>query len=59
MPTDLHLMTASEAARRLRAGTLRPEALMDACLARIAEQEPRVRAFTSFGTRGARSDAVN
>ena len=31
---DLARLTATEAARLIRAGTLRPEALMDACLAR-------------------------
>jgi Asp-tRNA(Asn)/Glu-tRNA(Gln) amidotransferase A subunit family amidase len=39
-------LTASAAARLIAAGTLRPEALMEACLARIAAREPVVRAFT-------------
>ena len=43
--TDLAMLTATEAARRIRDGSLRPEALLEACLARIAEDEPRVQAF--------------
>jgi amidase len=39
-------LTATEAARHIRDGKLRPEALMEACLDRIAEREPAVRAFT-------------
>lgn len=41
-------LTATEAVRRMQAGRLRPEALMEACLARIAEQEGSVRAFAWF-----------
>ena len=43
---DLASLTATEAARLIRAGTLRTAALMEACLARIAAREPDVRAFT-------------
>ena len=43
--TDPALLTATEAARRIKAGTLHPQALLEACLARIADGEPRVRAF--------------
>jgi len=39
-------LTATEAIGQIRAGTLRPEALMEACLARIAAREPQMRAFT-------------
>ena len=44
-PTKL---TATEAARLIRDGRLRPVELMEACLARIAEREPAVRAFAWF-----------
>lgn len=43
---DLARLTATEAARLIRAGTLQPPALLEACLARVAEREPEVRAFT-------------
>jgi amidase len=55
------MLTATEAVRLIRAGRLRPVDLMEACLARIAEREPTVRAFAWFdadaarrGTAGAR-----
>jgi Asp-tRNA(Asn)/Glu-tRNA(Gln) amidotransferase A subunit family amidase len=38
-------LTAKEAGRLIRDGKLRPADLMEACLARIAEREPAVRAF--------------
>jgi Asp-tRNA(Asn)/Glu-tRNA(Gln) amidotransferase A subunit family amidase len=38
-------LTATEAARLIRDGRLRPADLMDSCLARIAEREGAVRAF--------------
>lgn len=41
-PADL---SATEAAARIAAGHLRPEALLEACLDRIAAREPTVRAF--------------
>ena len=41
-PADL---SATEAARRIAAGSLRPEELLEACLERIAAREPVVRAF--------------
>lgn len=43
--TDLALLTATEAVRRLRAGTLSASALMEALLDRIAAREPVLRAF--------------
>ena len=55
---DLARLTATEAARLIRAGTLRPEALMDACLARIAAREPEVRAFTHLDPDQARRSAA-
>ena len=48
MSSDLHELTATKAARRIRAGTLHPVELMLACLARIAESESTVRAFAWF-----------
>ena len=41
-PADL---TATEALRAMRAGRLTPAALLEACLARVAEREPAVRAM--------------
>ncbi|HLY90870.1 MAG TPA: amidase [Acetobacteraceae bacterium] len=41
-------LTATEAAQLIREKKLRPEALMEACLARIAEREASVRAFAWF-----------
>ena len=46
--SDLHQLTATEATRRMRSGRLHPMGLMQACLARIAEREPTVRAFAWF-----------
>ena len=43
--TDLIALTASEAAPRIAAGDLRSEALVGACLARIAELEPGLAAW--------------
>ncbi|MFN8983663.1 MAG: amidase family protein, partial [Alphaproteobacteria bacterium] len=43
--TDIADLTASEAARRIAAGSLTATALAEACLARIAAREPEVRAF--------------
>jgi Asp-tRNA(Asn)/Glu-tRNA(Gln) amidotransferase A subunit family amidase len=48
MSSDLHQLTATEATRRIRAGRLHGTELMQACLARIAEREPTVRAFAWF-----------
>lgn len=44
-PADL---TATAAATRIRNGTLRPEALRESCLDRIAAREPTLRAFAWF-----------
>ncbi len=55
-PTKL---TATEAARLIRAGRLRPIELMEACLARIAEREPAVRAFAWLDADAARRGATN
>jgi Asp-tRNA(Asn)/Glu-tRNA(Gln) amidotransferase A subunit family amidase len=48
MSAELHQLTATEAVRRIRAGRLHPAEHMQACLARIAEREPTVRAFAWF-----------
>lgn len=45
---DPATLTATQARRLIEAGMLRPEALMEACLARIAEREPVVQAFAWF-----------
>ena len=55
-PTKL---TATEAVRLIRAGRLRPMELMEACLARIAEREPAVRAFAWFDADAARRGATD
>ena len=44
-PTALHRLTASDAARRIAAGELTSEALVRACLERIEEREPAIRAW--------------
>jgi Asp-tRNA(Asn)/Glu-tRNA(Gln) amidotransferase A subunit family amidase len=55
---ELWELTATEAARRIHAGTLQAESLMEACLARIAEREPVVRAFAWFDAAAARRAAA-
>lgn len=56
---ELWQLTATEAARRMRAGTLRPETLTEACLGRIAEREPAVRAFAWFDAAAVRRAAAS
>jgi Asp-tRNA(Asn)/Glu-tRNA(Gln) amidotransferase A subunit family amidase len=56
--SDLARLTATDAARRIRDGELRPEALMEACLDRIAQREPAVRAFAHFDPDQARRAAA-
>jgi Asp-tRNA(Asn)/Glu-tRNA(Gln) amidotransferase A subunit family amidase len=51
-------LTATEAARLIREGRLRPADLMESCLARIAEREPSVRAFAWFDAALARQAAA-
>jgi len=46
--TDLHLLSASEAARLIRAGMIRSEELIEACLTRIREVDPEVQAWAFF-----------
>ena len=57
MATDLPDLTATEALHRIRAGKLQPIALMEACLARIADREPVVRAFAWLDPDAARAAA--
>jgi Asp-tRNA(Asn)/Glu-tRNA(Gln) amidotransferase A subunit family amidase len=58
MPDPARL-TATEAARLIRDGTLNPVELMEACLARIAAREPVVRAFVWFDAEAARRGAAS
>jgi Asp-tRNA(Asn)/Glu-tRNA(Gln) amidotransferase A subunit family amidase len=55
---DPSRLTAPEAAHLLRDGRLLPTDLMESCLARIAEREPALRAFTWFDASAARHDAA-
>lgn len=43
--TDLHLLSASEAARLIRDGIISSEQLVEACLTRIRELDPQVQAW--------------
>lgn len=45
-------LTATETAQRIRAGSLSPVAVVDACLARIAEIEPALRAWVHVDREG-------
>ena len=56
---DAANLTATEAGRMIRDGRLRPAELMEACLARIAEREPAVRAFAWFDAEAARQAAAH
>lgn len=56
--TDPAQLTATQAIRAIRAGSLTPADLMEACLARIAEREPSVRAFAWFDPDAARAAAT-
>jgi Asp-tRNA(Asn)/Glu-tRNA(Gln) amidotransferase A subunit family amidase len=58
LPGDLCSLTATRAARLIHDGKLRPEALMDACLDRIVQREPQVRAFAHFDPAQARAAAA-
>src|SRR6266404_3407938 len=46
--TNLHLLSASDAARLIRDGTISSEQLVEACLARIHEVDERVQAWASL-----------
>jgi Asp-tRNA(Asn)/Glu-tRNA(Gln) amidotransferase A subunit family amidase len=55
--SDAARLTATEAARRIRAGRLSAVALMEACLGRIAEREPHIHAFAYLDPEAARRAA--
>ncbi len=44
-PTNLHCLSASEAARLIRDGVIRSEQLVEACLGRVRETEAKVQAW--------------
>ncbi|MEO1282387.1 MAG: amidase [Pseudomonadota bacterium] len=50
-------LTASEATRLIAAGTITSEALVSACLARIAERDPGIRAWAHLDMEKALNDA--
>jgi len=56
--SDPARLSATEAARRIREGKLRPEALMEACLDRIAARDSAVRAFAHLDPAQARAAAA-
>ena len=58
MSDQLHQVTATEAARRIRAGRLHPRELMEACLEQIARRDGVVRAFAWFDAAAARRAAA-
>ncbi|MGH7066833.1 MAG: amidase [Acetobacteraceae bacterium] len=55
---DPSRLTATVATRLIREGKLRPEALTEACLDRIAGREEKVRAFAWFDAAAARRNAA-
>jgi Asp-tRNA(Asn)/Glu-tRNA(Gln) amidotransferase A subunit family amidase len=55
--SDAARLTATEASRQIQAGRLSAVELMDACLARIAEREPRIHAFAHLDAEAARGAA--
>src|SRR5574340_1172562 len=56
-PSDLCSLTAKQAVRLILGGKLNPIDLTDAYLARIAEREPVIRAFSFFDPKYARNQA--
>jgi Asp-tRNA(Asn)/Glu-tRNA(Gln) amidotransferase A subunit family amidase len=56
-PMELIALTATQAVRLIHDGKLRPEALMDAYLDRIATRDPSVKAFAYFDPAAARAAA--
>jgi Asp-tRNA(Asn)/Glu-tRNA(Gln) amidotransferase A subunit family amidase len=59
MPNDPRTLTATQAARLIHDGKLRPEALMDAYLDQIAARDPTTQAFAHFNPAQARKAAAN
>jgi Asp-tRNA(Asn)/Glu-tRNA(Gln) amidotransferase A subunit family amidase len=55
MSNELYRLTATEAARQIEDGTLKPADLMDACLERIAAREPAIHAFAYHDPDAARA----
>jgi Asp-tRNA(Asn)/Glu-tRNA(Gln) amidotransferase A subunit family amidase len=58
-PSDLCTLTAKQAVRLIHDGKLHPEDLTEACLARIAEREPLIKAFAYFDADYARRSAAS
>lgn len=58
-PGDPCHLTATQALALIRADALRPEALMEACLDRIARVEPKLRVFACFDPAQARAAAAS
>jgi Asp-tRNA(Asn)/Glu-tRNA(Gln) amidotransferase A subunit family amidase len=54
MPGDLLSLTATQAARLIQDEALRPQALLEACLDRIATREPVIHAFAHYDPAAAR-----
>src|SRR5690348_14368936 len=57
MMTELHDLTATEAARRIRARDLSPVELVDALLTRVERSQPTLKAFVTVDYDGARAAA--
>ena len=55
MSNELYRLTATEAARQIAAGSLKPADLMEACLDRIAAREPVIHAFAFHDPKAARA----
>ncbi|WP_338831924.1 amidase [Bradyrhizobium sp. 27S5] len=56
---DLSQLTATDATRRIQSGRLKPADLLEACLARIADRDPAVRALAFHDPDQARSAHAN
>lgn len=57
--SDSNWLTATSAAGAIRDGGLKPSDLVEACLARVEEVEPRVQAWQWLDPRGARASATD
>src|SRR4051812_46672266 len=55
--TNLHLLSASEAARLIREGVVSSEQLVEACLTHIRDFDPQVRAWAFLDPDYARAQA--
>jgi Asp-tRNA(Asn)/Glu-tRNA(Gln) amidotransferase A subunit family amidase len=56
-PTTTHYLSFADARRSFSSGTDTPRAYLERCLERIAEQEPKIRAFVIVDSEGARTAA--